>query len=123
MCPTQGSSGRGRRTDELAGRRSDDVRRVRRTFQIALAEASGLVRIAPMLEVLADHLRVFIAVMGLDYAYPIDAIVHDDRAIFEAIDTGDGEVAVERWRRKIDDAATYMLGQLPATRPRPIGST
>ncbi|SES68132.1 FCD domain-containing protein [Geodermatophilus poikilotrophus] len=92
-------------------------------FQNTLAEASGLVRIAPMLEVLADHLRVFIAVMGLEYAYPIDAIVRDDRAIFEAIDTGDGEVAVERWRRKIDDAATYMLGQLPATRSRPSGST
>ncbi|SDL74830.1 DNA-binding transcriptional regulator, GntR family [Geodermatophilus siccatus] len=88
-------------------------------FQNALAEASGLVRIAPMLEVLADHLRMFIAVMGLDYAYPIDAILQDDRAIFEAIDSGNGEVAVERWRVKIDDAATYMLGQLEATRSRP----
>ncbi len=88
-------------------------------FQNALAEASGLVRIAPMVEVLADHLRMFIAVMGLDYAYPIDAILRDDRAIFEAIDAGDGDVAVERWRTKIDDAATYMLGQLPAARPLP----
>ncbi|WP_222269804.1 FCD domain-containing protein [Modestobacter marinus] len=95
-------------------------------FQNALAEASGLVRIAPMVEVLADHLRMFIAVMGLDYAYPIDAILRDDRAIFEAIDSGDGEVAVERWRVKMDDAATYMLKQLSATRsaPRsPKGST
>jgi DNA-binding GntR family transcriptional regulator len=88
-------------------------------FQNALAEASGLVRIAPMLEVLADHLRMFIAVMGLDYAYPIDAMVRDDRAIFEAIDAGDGEVAAERWRVKIDDAAAYMLGQLSTTRSRP----
>jgi hypothetical protein len=72
-----------------------------------------------MVEVLADHLRMFIAVMGLDYAYPIDAILRDDRAIFEAIDAGDGDVAVERWRTKIDDAATYMLGQLPAARPLP----
>ncbi|SNS14640.1 DNA-binding transcriptional regulator, GntR family [Geodermatophilus saharensis] len=88
-------------------------------FQNTLAEASGLVRIAPMLEVLADHLRMFIAVMGLDYAYPIDAMVRDDRAIFEAIDAGDGEVAAERWRVKIDDAAAYMLRQLSATRSRP----
>lgn len=92
-------------------------------FQNALAEASGLVRIAPMLEVLADHLRMFIAVMGLDYAYPIDAILRDDRAIFEAIDSGDGEAAAERWRVKIDDAATYMLGQLAAARSRPSGNT
>jgi DNA-binding GntR family transcriptional regulator len=88
-------------------------------FQNALAEASGLGRIAPMLGVLADHLRMFIAVMGLDYAYPIDAMVRDDRAIFEAIDAGDGEVAAERWRVKIDDAATYMLGQLATTTSRP----
>lgn len=92
-------------------------------FQNALAEASGLVRIAPMLEVLADHLRMFIAVMGLDYAYPIDAILRDDRAIFEAIDSGDGEAAAERWRVKIDDAAAYMLGQLAAARSRPSGNT
>jgi DNA-binding GntR family transcriptional regulator len=88
-------------------------------FQNALAEASGLVRIAPMLEVLADHLRMFIAVMGLDYAYPIEAMVRDDRAIFEAIDAGDGEIAAERWRVKIDDAAAYMLGQLSTIRSRP----
>ena len=88
-------------------------------FQNALAEASGLVRIAPMVEILADHLRMFIAVMGLDYAYPVDAILRDDRAIFAAIDAGDGELAVERWRAKIDAAATYMLGQLPAGGPRP----
>jgi DNA-binding GntR family transcriptional regulator len=90
-------------------------------FQNTLAEASGLVRIAPMLEVLADHLRMFIAVMGLDYAYPIGAILRDDRALLEAIDAGDGGVAVELWRVKMDDAATYMLGQLSAVRPRPTG--
>ncbi|CCG02566.1 FCD domain-containing protein [Blastococcus saxobsidens] len=90
-------------------------------FQDALAHASGLVRIAPMLEVLADHLRMFIAVMGLDYAYPIDAMVRDDRALFEAIDSGDADAAVHRWRIKIDDAAAYMLGQLPAPGPRPTG--
>jgi DNA-binding GntR family transcriptional regulator len=89
-------------------------------FQNTLAEASGLVRIAPMLEVLADHLRMFIAVMGLDYAYPIDAILRDDRAIVEAIDSGDGELAVQRWRVKIDDAATYMLGQLAASAGRAV---
>lgn len=92
-------------------------------FQNALADASGLVRIAPMLQVLADHLRMFIAVMGLDYAYPIDAMVRDDRAIFEAVDSGDGEAAAERWRVKIDDAAAYMLGQLAAARSRPTGRT
>jgi DNA-binding GntR family transcriptional regulator len=80
-------------------------------FQNTLADASGLVRIAPMLRTLSEHLRMFIAVLGLDYAYPIDAIIRDDQAIFAAIDAGDGAAAVELWRAKMNDAVTYMLGQ------------
>jgi DNA-binding GntR family transcriptional regulator len=81
-------------------------------FQNTLADASGLVRIPPMLRTLAEHLRMFIAVMGLDYAYPIDDILRDDQAIFAAIDTGDAETAAELWRVKMNDAAAYMLGLL-----------
>ncbi|MBP2329211.1 DNA-binding GntR family transcriptional regulator [Kibdelosporangium banguiense] len=90
-------------------------------FQNTLAEASGLVRIAPMLQILADHLRMFIAVMGLDYAYPIDDIVRDDQRIFAAIDAGDGEAAVELWRIKMNDAVAYMLAQLPSGKQRHQG--
>lgn len=90
-------------------------------FQNAIAAASGLVRIAPMLQVLAEHLRMFIAVMGLDYAYPIDAILRDNRAIFAAIDDGDSEAAVELWRTKMNDAMEYMLGQLAFAKQRPAG--
>jgi DNA-binding GntR family transcriptional regulator len=81
-------------------------------FQNAIADASGLVRIAPMLQALAKNLRMFIAVMGLGYAYPVDAIVRDDRAIFAAIDNGDSEAAVELWQTKMNDAREYMLGWL-----------
>ncbi|HKT00807.1 MAG TPA: FCD domain-containing protein [Rugosimonospora sp.] len=81
-------------------------------FQDTLADASGLVRIAPMLHTLAEHLRMFIAVMGLDYAYPIDGILRDDRAIFAAIDAGDAEAAVALWRTKMNDAVAYMLQAL-----------
>jgi DNA-binding GntR family transcriptional regulator len=91
-------------------------------FQNTLAEASGLVRIAPMLQILAEHLRMFIAVMGLDYAYPIDAILRDDWGIFEAIDSGDGETAAELWRIKMNDATTYMLEQLSSAKKRSIGT-
>jgi DNA-binding GntR family transcriptional regulator len=90
-------------------------------FQNTLAEASGLVRIAPMLQILAEHLRMFIAVMGLDYAYPIDAILRDDWGIFEAIDSGDGETAAELWRIKMNDATTYMLEQLSSAKKRSAG--
>ena len=90
-------------------------------FQNALAMASGLVRIAPMLELLADHVRMFMAVMGLGYAYPVDDILRDDRLIFAALDAGDGEAAVERWRIKMNDAMAYMLGEVGSAKLRPTG--
>jgi DNA-binding GntR family transcriptional regulator len=90
-------------------------------FQDALAEASGLARIGPMLQLLAEQLRMFIAVMGLDYAFPIDSILDRDRRIFAAIDAADEQAAVEQWRAKVDDAAAYMLEQLQTTRPRSPG--
>ena len=74
-----------------------------------------------MLQALAEHLRMFIAVMGLDYAYPIDAILRDDWGIFEAIDSGDGETAAELWRIKMNDATTYMLEQLSSAKKRSAG--
>jgi DNA-binding GntR family transcriptional regulator len=88
-------------------------------FQDALAEASGLARIGPMLQLLAEQLRMFISVMGLDYAFPIDSILARDRRIFAAIDAADEQAAVERWRAKMDDAAAYMLEQLQTARPAP----
>jgi DNA-binding GntR family transcriptional regulator len=87
-------------------------------FQDALAEASSLSRIGPMLQILAEQLRMFIAVMGLDYAFPIDSILDRDRRIFAAIDAADEQAAVEEWRAKMDDAAAYMLEQVRTTRPR-----
>jgi DNA-binding GntR family transcriptional regulator len=90
-------------------------------FQDALAEASGLARIGPMLQLLAEQLRMFIAVLGLDYAFPIDAILDRDRRIFAAIDAADEQAAVEEWRAKMDDAAAYMLEHLRTARPRSPG--
>lgn len=89
------------------------------TFQDRLADASGLVRIAPVMHILADHLRVFIAVMGLDYAYPADAILRDDEAIHAALVAQDADLAAELWRQKIANARTYMVDRLTAARRRP----
>ena len=86
-------------------------------FQDALAEASGLARIGPMLQLLAEQLRMFIAVMGFDYAFPIDPILDRDRRIFAAIDAADEQAAVEEWCAKMDDAAAYMLEHLRTARP------
>ncbi len=76
----------------------------------------------PRVDDTADAISAAPTVMGLDYAYPIDAIVRDNRRIFAAIDSRDGEAAVALWRRKMDDAREYMLPQLSVTKPRPTGT-
>ncbi|HWM01047.1 MAG TPA: FCD domain-containing protein [Actinophytocola sp.] len=84
------------------------------TFQHALAEASGLTRIGPMLQLLGQQVRMFIAVVGINYAFPIEPIVERNRAVLAAIDEGNEELAAQRWREKIDEALAYMLEQVEA---------
>lgn len=86
------------------------------TFQHALADASGLTRIGPMLQLLGQQVRMFIAVIGITYAFPVDPIVTRNRAILAAVDAGDDELAAERWREKMDEALAYMLDQVEALR-------
>jgi DNA-binding GntR family transcriptional regulator len=81
-------------------------------FQNALAAASGLARIGPMLLLLSEQLRMFVAVMGVRYAYPVELILDRDREIFQAIDEGNGDLAAERWRVKLDEAMAYMFERM-----------
>ena len=85
-------------------------------FQHALAEASGLTRIGPMLQLLGLQVRMFIAVIGITYAFPIELIVARNRAIAAAIDDGNDELAAQHWREKIDEALAYMLDQVESLR-------
>jgi hypothetical protein len=59
---------------------------------------------------------MFIAVVGISYAFPVEPIVARDRAIIAAIDEGNDEVAVQQWREKIDEALAYMLQQVESLR-------
>jgi hypothetical protein len=86
------------------------------TFQHALAEASGLVRIGPMLQLLGQQVRMFIAVVGITYAFPIAPIVARNRALPAAIDEGDDELAAPCWRDRMDEALAYMLEQVEVVR-------
>jgi len=85
-------------------------------FQHALADASGLTRIGPMLQLLGLQVRMFIAVIGITYAFPIELVVARNRAITAAIDDGDDELAAQQWRQKIDEALAYMLEQVESLR-------
>jgi DNA-binding GntR family transcriptional regulator len=60
-------------------------------------------------------LRLFIAVMGLDYAYSIPGMCRDDTALLDRIRARDAAGAARVWHRKIDDAVAYMTTQLTAS--------
>jgi DNA-binding GntR family transcriptional regulator len=97
-------------------------------FQDALARSTGMRRIPRMFCDLTAQLRVFIAVMGLDYTYSIPGMCQDDTALLEHIRARDEAAAARTWHRKIDDAAAYMTTQLSianAARPtrRRAGTT
>jgi DNA-binding GntR family transcriptional regulator len=94
----------------------DLANRLDMTFQNTLADASGLTRIAPMVQLLSEQVLMFIAVIGIDYAFPIEPILRRDSEIVAAIDDGDGDLAVERWRAKLDEALTYMVDQIGSAR-------
>ncbi|MGV9863645.1 hypothetical protein [Rhodococcus koreensis] len=61
---------------------------------------------------LSLQLRMFVSILGLEYAYSVDEIVADNTAILLALEAQDPEEVTRLWRRKIDNAVTYMVGQL-----------
>jgi DNA-binding GntR family transcriptional regulator len=83
-------------------------------LQDELARAAHMPRIEPMFVRLTLQVRLFVTLMGLTYAYPKDDIVEDGVRILAAIRAHDVEAAVTAWRSKVDNAARYIMEQLPA---------
>jgi len=81
-------------------------------FQDTLAGSTGMRRIPQMFYGLSAQLRLFIAVMGLDYTYSIPGMCHDDATLLDRIQARDEAGAARVWHRKIDDAVAYMTTQL-----------
>lgn len=82
-------------------------------FQQELAEASGLSQSARGFHALTLRVRMFIAVLGLDYSPAVERIVSDDRRILTAVLAGDAEAAVRAWRLKLDNAVRHMSALAP----------
>lgn len=84
-------------------------------------------RIPQMFYGLTAQLRLFVAVMGLDYTYSIPGMCHDDTTLLDRIRARDEAGAARVWHRKIDDAVAYITTQLgvssAARVPRPRGRT
>ena len=72
-------------------------------------------RIPAMFETLSAQIWMFCAVLGVRYAYAVDAMVSDDTALLRHLRARDEPAAVSAWHRKMDDALAYMLEQLDPT--------
>jgi len=85
----------------------DDLR-----FQEVMAEMTGMKRVPTMFSSLTSQLRMFVAVLGLRYAYSVPNMCQDDIALLRLITDRNGPDAVSRWNSKMKDAANYMIQQL-----------
>ncbi|GAA0528487.1 hypothetical protein GCM10011581_31390 [Saccharopolyspora subtropica] len=67
-----------------------------------------------MFQRLTMRLRMFIAILHLDYGgAAVDLIARANAGIFEAIRNGDGDDAARRWRVKVERSVRYMAARLP----------
>ena len=82
-------------------------------FQDAIARTAGLPQAGLIFERLSMRLRMFNAVLQLDWAEAVDLIAREDTDIHEAIHNADGAEAARRWRVKNERSVRYMVAQLP----------
>ncbi|MFC5218197.1 helix-turn-helix domain-containing protein [Streptomyces coerulescens] len=88
--------------------REDDLR-----FQDALARIADLPQAAHTFERLTARLRMFVAVLDMNYSQACDTIAHEDAAVHDALCEADGNEAARLWRVKIERCVRYMIAQLP----------
>ncbi len=81
-------------------------------FQDALARCTGMRRIPRMFIDLSAQMSLFTAVMGVRYTYSIPQMIRDDTDLLQLITARDEPSAVRAWHAKMDDALSYMVGQL-----------
>ncbi|MEN0135351.1 MAG: helix-turn-helix domain-containing protein [Rhodococcus sp. (in: high G+C Gram-positive bacteria)] len=95
---------RNARTGDAPATGDADIR-----WQDAAAHAADMPRIEKMFIRLSLQLRMFISILGLDYAYSVDDIVADDTAILDALRNQDPDLVTSLWSRKIDNAVFNMV--------------
>lgn len=82
-------------------------------FQDAVARAAELPRASVFFTRLTMQLRMFVAVLRLDYTDSRDLMVAHDTAIFDALCAQSGRRAATAWRTKIEHAVRTMIDQIP----------
>ncbi|KUO02764.1 helix-turn-helix domain-containing protein [Streptomyces caeruleatus] len=89
------------------------IREVDLRFQDALARTADLPQAAQTFERLTARLRMFVAVLDMDYSQAFDTILNEDAVVFDALRDADGNEAARLWRVKIERCVRYMIAQLP----------
>lgn len=82
-------------------------------FQDAIARAAGLGQTGVIFQRLTMRLRMFNAVLQLDWAQAVDLIAREDVGLLEAVHRADGAETARRWRVKLERSVRYMVAQLP----------
>ena len=82
-------------------------------FQDAIARAAQLPQAGRTFEHLTGRLRMFNAILQLDWAEAVDLIARENIGLYEAIRSGDADEAARRWRIKVERSVRYMVAQLP----------
>ncbi|WP_344679469.1 GntR family transcriptional regulator [Saccharopolyspora taberi] len=82
-------------------------------FQDAIARTARLPQAGRVFERLTMRLRMFNAILQLDWAEAVDLIAREDIGLYEAIRGGDANEAARRWRVKVERSVRYMVAQLP----------
>ena len=95
------------RVGDIAGAGEADIR-----WQDTAAALANAPRIAKMFTRLSLQLRMFLSILGLDYAYAADDVVGENSALLRAMHDRDAEEVTRLWRRKVDKAVAYMVDQL-----------
>ncbi|MFI0821141.1 helix-turn-helix domain-containing protein [Streptomyces sp. NPDC021098] len=89
------------------------VREVDLRFQDAVARTADLPQAARTFERLTARLRMFVAVLEMNYSRACDTITDEDTAVYEALRNADGNEAARLWRVKIERCVRFMIAQLP----------
>ncbi|KAA5835190.1 GntR family transcriptional regulator [Saccharopolyspora hirsuta] len=82
-------------------------------FQDAIARSAQLPQAGRTFEHLTMRLRMFNAILHLDWAEAVDLIARENIGLYEAIRDGDADEAARRWRIKVERSVRYMVAQLP----------
>lgn len=82
-------------------------------FQDVIARTAQLPQAGRTFERLTMRLRMFNAILRLDWAEAVDLIARENIGLHEAIRSGDADEAARRWRIKVERSVRYMVAQLP----------